>query len=105
MTSVGIFLNNREVEWCHYCGNLATTVDHVVPKASGGSGRKVNLVPACYSCNQSKADTWPDMMHQHGGFMAAGQAPCPECSAAVAFFEGLRLCPDESQNLVINALE
>lgn len=40
---------------CHYCGKLATTIDHVVPKAKGGSDEIDNLVPSCYQCNHKKA--------------------------------------------------
>ncbi|WP_460877891.1 RHS repeat-associated core domain-containing protein, partial [Rhodanobacter koreensis] len=40
---------------CSYCGKpMATTVDHVVPWAKGGSTTLPNLVPACISCNSSK---------------------------------------------------
>jgi len=40
---------------CAYCGKqVALTVDHVVPLASGGSNNIENIVPACLSCNCSK---------------------------------------------------
>ena len=41
---------------CVYCGrtNVPLNVDHVVPKAAGGSNRLSNLVLACVSCNQKK---------------------------------------------------
>jgi 5-methylcytosine-specific restriction endonuclease McrA len=42
---------------CVYCDRRATTVDHVVPLAAGGSNDISNLVPACGSCNSSKGDT------------------------------------------------
>ena len=41
---------------CHYCGTLATTVDHVIPKSRGGTDALSNLVPACARCNYSKRD-------------------------------------------------
>lgn len=41
---------------CHYCGKAATTADHVVPRAKGGTDAQWNLVSACEGCNQSKAD-------------------------------------------------
>ena len=41
---------------CHYCGAPATTVDHVIPKAKGGTDAMSNLVPACARCNSSKRD-------------------------------------------------
>lgn len=55
---------------CTYCGcttqldarenssNFAT-VDHVIPRARGGSGKRDNLVLACLKCNQEKGDNLP----------------------------------------------
>jgi 5-methylcytosine-specific restriction endonuclease McrA len=40
---------------CVYCGAPATTVDHVVAVANGGTHELSNLVPACSPCNSSKA--------------------------------------------------
>lgn len=42
--------------WCHYCGFLATTRDHVVADSAGGARAWWNLVPACADCNSTKAD-------------------------------------------------
>ena len=39
---------------CFYCHSIATTIDHVVPIARGGSHCIGNLVPACLPCNLSK---------------------------------------------------
>lgn len=44
----------RDNYTCHYCGDLADTVDHVKPKWSGGTDDPANLVAACRSCNSSK---------------------------------------------------
>ena len=42
---------------CYWCGvNLATTADHLVPKAHGGTDAVSNLVPACGPCNFSRKD-------------------------------------------------
>lgn len=41
---------------CTYCGAPGGTVDHVVPLSRGGQHAEGNLVPACRSCNSSKAD-------------------------------------------------
>jgi len=41
------------------CGRAATTVDHVVPLARGGSNDLDNLVPACATCNSSRGSN-PD---------------------------------------------
>jgi hypothetical protein len=43
---------NRE---CGYCGNPATSLDHIIPRFRSGSSRRNNLLPCCRQCNQSKA--------------------------------------------------
>lgn len=40
---------------CFYCGAAAESVDHLLPRSRGGK-EGVNLVPACYRCNQMKGD-------------------------------------------------
>ena len=47
-------------EWgsCAYCcRSNPTTLDHVIPKARGGSTTKGNLVACCGDCNLLKADS------------------------------------------------
>jgi 5-methylcytosine-specific restriction endonuclease McrA len=40
---------------CHYCGQDATTVDHVIPIVKGGDPISMdNMVAACRRCNSSK---------------------------------------------------
>ena len=40
---------------CEYCGIAGLlSIDHLVPRASGGGDREHNLVRACRSCNSSK---------------------------------------------------
>lgn len=43
---------------CAYCGmqGKKLTLDHVVPKAAGGTGQYKNLLPACHACNNFKSD-------------------------------------------------
>lgn len=44
---------------CVYCGNSHRrnlTIDHVVPQSKGGPNTWDNLVTACKSCNNEKAD-------------------------------------------------
>lgn len=41
---------------CVYCGGLATSIDHVVPRSRGGSHEWSNVVSACRRCNHVKAD-------------------------------------------------
>lgn len=61
---------NKTQGRCWYCGALLTpsmqrarathpeprefVIDHVIPKAKGGSEEIGNLVPCCYSCNATK---------------------------------------------------
>lgn len=41
---------------CSYCGQPASTVDHIDPVSAGGSGDWTNLTAACLSCNASKQE-------------------------------------------------
>jgi len=41
---------------CVYCGNVATSIDHVVPRSRGGRHEWANVVSACRRCNHVKAD-------------------------------------------------
>ena len=40
---------------CGYCGNKATSLDHIVPRFKSGSSNRNNLLPACQRCNSNKA--------------------------------------------------
>lgn len=42
--------------WCHYCGFLADSRDHIVADSVGGVDAWWNLVPSCKPCNEGKAD-------------------------------------------------
>ena len=39
---------------CFYCGQEATTVDHVIPRRLNGNDADDNLVASCRRCNLSK---------------------------------------------------
>lgn len=39
---------------CHWCGAPATTADHLLAVARGGTHALANLVPACSPCNSSR---------------------------------------------------
>lgn len=41
---------------CHYCGEPATTLDHLIPVSLGGT-TKDGVVPACATCNRSRGNT------------------------------------------------
>ncbi len=47
-------------ECCVYCSkkldNRTVTLDHVIPKAKGGSDLLDNLVACCRACNSEKED-------------------------------------------------
>lgn len=46
---------------CHYCGDpWPTQVDHVQPRAHGGTDARDNLVSACRWCNEEKSDRTPE---------------------------------------------
>jgi len=53
--SKGLVLS-RDNFLCQYCGEKATTIDHVNPRANGGITEWTNVVACCYPCNQWKAD-------------------------------------------------
>jgi len=43
---------------CHWCSAPADppTMDHIIPASQGGNFSVANLVLACWSCNQARAD-------------------------------------------------
>lgn len=44
---------------CAYCGEPATSRDHLVPISRGGSNGIENIIPACLTCNLRKHDLMP----------------------------------------------
>ena len=71
---------------CRYCGQCAPdvrlTVDHVVPKALGGTDAPSNLVAACIDCNVGKASSSPDAaLVSSGRLRAAAGSPPPSRAA------------------------
>lgn len=49
----------RDSFTCRYCGRAAPDVilevDHIEPRARGGSNHEANLITACWECNQGKS--------------------------------------------------
>jgi hypothetical protein len=53
----------RDQFTCRYCGKSPSThpgtvleVDHIYPRAKGGTDERANLVAACSDCNRGKRD-------------------------------------------------
>lgn len=46
----------RDYYTCHYCGQEANTIDHLVPISKNGTDEAFNCVAACTKCNSSKRD-------------------------------------------------
>jgi 5-methylcytosine-specific restriction endonuclease McrA len=46
----------RDYYTCHYCGQEANTVDHLIPISKGGTDEATNMVAACVQCNSAKRD-------------------------------------------------
>lgn len=63
--SIGISLQEYEAIFdiwggcCAYCGDPATTIDHVEPLSRGGLHVLSNIVPCCHPCNAGKRDRNP----------------------------------------------
>jgi 5-methylcytosine-specific restriction endonuclease McrA len=49
----------RDNYTCAYCGGGANTVDHVVPRDSGGMTTWTNTVSSCFKCNNKKGNRTP----------------------------------------------
>ena len=49
----------RDHRTCAYCGGVASTIDHVLPRSRGGANTWLNTVAACGRCNQRKGDRTP----------------------------------------------
>lgn len=59
LTRQNIF--KRDSNECQYCGTRKDlTIDHVMPRAKGGSDTWTNLVTACKKCNAKKGDYTPE---------------------------------------------
>lgn len=50
----------RRSDICHYCkcslNDKSATLDHIIPKAKGGTMAYENVVLCCEPCNKRKAD-------------------------------------------------
>ena len=50
------FIFSRSNGKCVYCGAKATEIDHIVPRANGGTNSVNNLTAACRACNDKKSN-------------------------------------------------
>ncbi len=50
----------RDEHTCQYCGGLADSIDHIVPRSRGGAHVWDNVAAACRPCNLRKRDRTPD---------------------------------------------
>ena len=50
------FIFSRSNNQCVYCGAKAEEIDHVIPRAKGGTNSSYNLVASCRACNQMKSN-------------------------------------------------
>jgi len=53
---------------CGYCGDEATSLDHIVPRFKSGSSNRNNLIPACRRCNTNKASSPMEIWYQQQSF-------------------------------------
>ena len=55
---------------CAYCGDKKhLTMDHIVPRAKGGSDFTKNVVCCCHSCNQNKGhEDWEEWYFNQTSF-------------------------------------
>ena len=51
----------RDNYTCQYCGirSVPMTIDHIIPRQSGGEDSWYNLVAACVNCNTNKGNKTP----------------------------------------------
>ena len=60
----------RSTGKCYYCQKNFTpkdlSMDHIIPLSKGGLSQKVNLVPCCKKCNNSKRNHLPIEWESYG---------------------------------------
>ena len=50
----------RDNHECGYCGGVADSIDHVMPRSRGGKNEWDNVIAACRGCNLRKRDRTPE---------------------------------------------
>ena len=68
MIPKGVRNEFRKIKECYYCGAIISwkketpsgfskgTIDHIIPKKSGGTNERNNLIASCEKCNNKKGD-------------------------------------------------
>lgn len=94
---------------CAYCGNhppnVLLEVDHIVPRAAGGSDEMENLVTACWDCNRGKADRLLEEGVAPAMQPAALEAMAERLEQAKAYMELLNGLQAVTDNMVWRVLE
>lgn len=79
---------------CQYCGGIAESIDHIVPRSRGGQHVWENVAAACRRCNHDKRDRTPE----EAGMRLSRHPYAPRETAwvAISMFGGLHGgVPDE----------
>jgi len=63
----------RDDHRCQYCGGVADSIDHVMPRSRGGMHVRENVTAACRPCNLRKRDRTPE----EAGMRLASQPLAP----------------------------
>ena len=74
----------RDGSRCQYCGGIADSIDHVVPRSRGGQHTWENVAAACRPCNLRKRDRTPE----EAGMRLASVPLAPREAAWVAVSVG-----------------
>ena len=78
----------RDYYTCYYCGQEATTADHVIPISKGGTDEASNMVAACIKCNSGKRDRMsPTFFERTSGPTTPIGKIFPENGSAVHYLE------------------
>lgn len=94
---------------CAYCGNhppnVLLEVDHIIPRAAGGSDDPENLVTACQDCNRGKSDRLLEEGTAPALQPAALEAMAERLEQAKAYMELLNGLQAVTDNMVWRVLE
>jgi hypothetical protein len=72
---------------CAYCGDAATSLDHIVPRFKSGSSNRNNLVPACRRCNSNKASSEVETWYSQQDFFTQARMEKIKCWMSQDIFD------------------